>query len=513
MWRKVDKGNSRFGRTLLETCLVVAFVACLAFANQASASRQGDQLVVPVLTTPKSMDPLEVLEVSTALVLGQIYDTLYEYDSKHRLKAKLVESHDIDSKGQVFRLTLKKDIKFIDGTPLTAKVVSDNLTRAVSKLGSQVKWAFGDIRGFDNFISSQKKGKPLTRLNGIRVVSNHVIEIYLVRSFPQFLQVLTAPYFSIVKEVGGGKFVGTGSYRVANRGKDSITLNLRTDVAAARNAPKSLVFKQTANFAEALQQAKKGVMDFAVTIGQKDATQPQGFRRYQFDYLQTILLQFNTKRITRRKDRCTIISSFNRAIQKSSVRLKPVALGMPFAWHAYYPKLPDRAIASKQKGKPISIIYADSATNFTEVDRAQIRGLLGKLGYEAKFEGLSVGEVFRRLKSGDFDISLWGYIPDYIDPDALLTPLVGTGQQYNFSQYSNEYLDSLLDLARSIPHQYSRNLVFQKTLEQLAKDCPIAYLGTQPASFLLSESWSAPAINGLGIHTVKFRDARQIARK
>lgn len=472
-----------------------------------------DELVVPVLTTPKSMDPLEILEVSTALVLGQIYDTLYEYDSKHRLRAKLVENHEIAGEGRIFRIKLKSDVQFSDGSNLTANDVSTNLTRAVHKLGNQVRWAFGDIRGFDNFVKSQKEGLPLTRIDGIRVVSKYTLEIYLVRPFPQFLQVLTAPYFSIIKRTTDGQFVGTGAYKVATQTKDSIVLQIRDEAQSkSARAPQKLEFKQTANFTEALKKAANGTMDFAVTIGQKDFTKPEGFKSYQFDYLQTILLQFNTNRITRRKDRCMIVSIFNRAIQSSSVRLKPVALGMPFAWHAFYPKLPDHAIATKTKPEPISIIYANSATNFSADDRKQIKDLLAKLGYEARFDGLSVAEVFRRLKSGDFDVSLWGYIPDYIDPDALLTPLVGTGQQYNFSQYSNEHVDSMLDLARSIPHPYSRNLVFEKTLEQLAKDCPVAYLGTQPASFLLSESWTAPAINGLGIHTVKFRDAKRIVR-
>ena len=154
----------------------------------------------------------------------------------------------------------------------------------------------------------------------------------------------------------------------------------------------------------------------------------------------------------------------------------------------------------------VKVLVAGSEGIFLEDFNRELSINLAKKCFEVTFSGQPLAKFFKKLQTGDFEVALWGYIPDYLDPDAFLTPLLKTNQQYNFSKFSNHTVDTLLSLARELPDQLSRRLTFDKVFSILQQDNPVYFLGSQSGSFIISKKWQLDTIPGLGLHTIKIRN-------
>lgn len=110
-----------------------------------------------------------------------------------------------------------------------------------------------------------------------------------------------------------------------------------------------------------------------------------------------------------------------------------------------------------------------------------------------------ITKLLKKFKNFDFEVALLGYVPDIIDPDGLFFPLLGTGQQFNFSGYSSETMDRLLQQGRSETEIGKRFTVYQDLTQKLYEDCPIGFLGATHGRLLISKKYVLPQVNSLGI--------------
>jgi len=470
---------------------------------------------VPVDDIPKKLDPTNILDISSAFIMGQTYDTLYEYSSTNNLIPRLAKNHQISPDGKQIIIEINNKLQFSDGSQLTSRIVALSLARTIKIMGESIKWAFGEIEGFDFFIgkSSNKEEFP----KGLKVVSPTKIKITLKSSFPYFLQVLPAPYFAITKESSKRQLIGTGDYEVKTIANDKLVLTIRKDRKAYfKNSPSKVEFIKVKSRSAALKLAHQGMIDFTV-IQNKNILRnksPKNFNYKTFDYLQSIILQFNLRGnvFKSKTNRTQFAQIFSQVINKSKYKLTPTSIGVPLSWELFKytessQKLhPRRKSITQNKLKKFEVLFSDSAGIFKDSFNNELSKNLLKKGFQVSFHRSSVSNFFKKLKSGDFEVALWGYIPDYLDPDAFLTPLLKTNQQYNFSGYSNTTVDVLLTLAREVPDQLSRHLIFDKVFSILQQENPVYFLGSQVGSYIISKNWQLNTIPGLGLHTIKIKN-------
>jgi len=70
-------------------------------------------------------------------------------------------------------------------------------------------------------------------------------------------------------------------------------------------------------------------------------------------------------------------------------------------------------------------------------------------------------------------LSLFGWYPDYIDPDNFLTPFLMTGaNKWTGSQYSNPTVDELLNQAQVLVNQSERAELYREVQAILAQEVP-----------------------------------------
>jgi ABC-type transport system substrate-binding protein len=491
---------SAFARmiTIRSTTRFASFVllAVLIHTNGYAA-----ELRVAVPAFLESSDPAKAFDASSALILGQIFEPLYVYSESNTLRPNLAVSHTISPDGKSIYVTLNPSAKFSDGSTLNAKDVVRSFEHTAAVLKREISWAMGDLEGFEEYINEPNVAKTIS---GIKVIADNKIEFRLKRPFPQFLQTLTVEGFAISKQSSSG-LIGTGAYILASKDAHSIILKRRPDLDTDERMPTSIRFT--------LIPKKQNYVEFAnvekIDIGEihdHPVSLPAGYHVERIEYLQTVVLLMNQRNaaFSTPEKRCNFSRSIEAVFQEGKYALRPLSLGIPFTWDTY-------SEVNKRKGVSpdkvsVTINFADSVGEFKDQLNREISHQLYKTGNSVKFQRTDLRKLVKLLRSSQFDGVLLGYVPDYFDLDALLTPFLKTGQQYNFMGYSNDEVDRLLTLARTVSDKAARLQIYKEVMSVVQHDCPIAFLGSQDSSVLVSDRWDLPKLSSLGFHKIRFKD-------
>lgn len=117
---------------------IFVLVGCQAIPTRAtptpaptSSVQPGGTFRVALSSEPMTLDPWNASEPSSLLVTRQIFETLVEYaPGGFGIVPKLAESWQVSGEGRVWTFTLRRGVKFHDGTDLDAAAVVLNLERA-----------------------------------------------------------------------------------------------------------------------------------------------------------------------------------------------------------------------------------------------------------------------------------------------------------------------------------------------------------------------------------------------
>ncbi|MCP5404992.1 MAG: peptide-binding protein [Pseudomonadaceae bacterium] len=85
-----------------------------------SATDTGDRLNLTLLGDATGLLPFLAGEASASEIAGHIYNSLLTYDKDLNLVCEICAKYDISNNGKTITFTLKDDITFSDGTPLTS---------------------------------------------------------------------------------------------------------------------------------------------------------------------------------------------------------------------------------------------------------------------------------------------------------------------------------------------------------------------------------------------------------
>jgi len=91
----------------------------------------GGTLRIALTADATTLDPWNANDANTVLVTRQIFETLVDYEpTGFRIVPKLAESWQVSGEGRVWTFTLRRGVKFHDGTDFDAAAVALNLERA-----------------------------------------------------------------------------------------------------------------------------------------------------------------------------------------------------------------------------------------------------------------------------------------------------------------------------------------------------------------------------------------------
>ncbi len=153
--------------------------------------QEKDRLIIPRKYPFTSFHPLDAVHVLIANLVATIYNRLVSIDEKGNVKSELAHSWDVSETN--VRLYLKKDIKFHDGSLLTA----NDVVKCLEKMRQHPEYA--------------NLWEPVDK---IVAVTSLIVDIDTPTGCSYILQLLGTMVASIYKETENG-LVGTGPFYLA----------------------------------------------------------------------------------------------------------------------------------------------------------------------------------------------------------------------------------------------------------------------------------------------------------
>src|SRR5206468_11668327 len=103
---------------------VVALATALGGVGAPDAMAAAKTLVVGLVAEPTSMDPGQLTDINSMRVLSSVYDTLVRFkEGSFTHEPGLATARKMSPDGLVYTFTLRKNVKFHDGTPFDAEAV------------------------------------------------------------------------------------------------------------------------------------------------------------------------------------------------------------------------------------------------------------------------------------------------------------------------------------------------------------------------------------------------------
>ena len=449
---------------------------------------------------PQTLDPHSQNELLTNSINGQMYETLVNRGKTLEIVPALATAwQQVDP--LTWRFTLRKGVRFHDGTPLTADDVLFSVQRA-SQSSSQIRVyaaALGKPSKIDDYTVEFKLPEP----NPIMLEHATLVQI-MSRAWCVKNKVERPLDFSAKEESYASLHAnGTGPYILKSREPDVKTVLVRnpnwwgkpegnvTEVTylSIKSDPTRVSALISGNVDLILDPPPQDVPRLRKQAGVKVVEGPENrIVFFGFDQEREQLLYSDVKGKNPFKDR-RIREAIYRAIDIESLRrvtMRGQALPTgsitpsPLASNPEAEKrLPYDPAGAKRlladAGYPNGFGFTLDCPNNRYINDEQmcvaVAGMLAKIGLRVRVNAQPRAIYFARLPKRDTSAYLLGWGGAVTDAQTILTPVLhspdskGSGD-YNYGNYRNAKLDALIDAARTESDAAKRKKIIAEAIAE-----------------------------------------------
>jgi len=164
----------------------------LASSSESNSESKRDNIFRLNFSDPPTFDPALVTDTTSASIIVEIFSGLVTLNKDLEIIPDLAESWVISDDGKKYTFSLRKDIKFSNGDPVTAEDFKWSIERAANPdTGSMNAEVYlGDILGVKEVIES---GGEINEVVGLKVIDKKTLEITIDEPKTYFLAKLTYP--------------------------------------------------------------------------------------------------------------------------------------------------------------------------------------------------------------------------------------------------------------------------------------------------------------------------------
>lgn len=214
----------KISKKILATSTIIASALTLAACGNQSASQKKKQVLNWSETTQLStQDPSLATDTTSFQALLNTGDGLYRLDKNNKPRLSLAKSVKTSKGGRVYDFVLRKNAKWSNGDPLTAKDFVYSYQRTVTPATkSQMAFYLYQIKNAQAINSGKKKPSTL----GVTAPSKYHLRIELTRPLSYFKNLLAWPLFfpqnqKVVQKYG--KLYGTQAKYTVSSGPFTLT--------------------------------------------------------------------------------------------------------------------------------------------------------------------------------------------------------------------------------------------------------------------------------------------------
>jgi len=478
----------------------------------------------------KSLDPAQVTDSNSISIIQLVYSGLVRLDDRNNVAPDLAQSMPVVSKdGLTYTFTLRPNLAYSDGTPLTAADVAASITRSLSKAANSPNALLylGHIKGAADWNSGKAKS-----LTGIAAPDARTVRITLDRPISYFLQTLTYPTSFVVKPglapnadlIGPSaqsRNIGSGPFMFSRAWRYHQEMYLAPNphwYEAGRMRLKELDVPFISTPDTAYSEYRSGQIPLAGVPSADLAAARGSADLHSSPTLSTYYLVPNLGRDARCKPvgcapfddphfRRALLYAVDRQTLATKIlhgTVQPLCGLIPQGIAGYDPTLcalapydPARArteLALARKDFGGHLPHEGNLSVFYPSGSQDLANVMTALENEWTAVGLNVAITARPQNtyltlisqpSTPFIIDNWVY--DYADPQDFADNLIGAGSTYNIGNYTNPAVQSLLDRADVTPNGPARTALYVQAQRQAMIDVAFIEL-YQPVSYVRWQS-------------------------
>ena len=479
--------------------IALTLVLALAAIVPADAAPPRDTMVIGLVAEPVTMDPPQITDLNSTRVAKRIFEGLVAQElGSYKLVPGLARSWDISRDGLTYTFHLRADVKFHDGTPLTAEAVRFVFERQLNEQSPYYKTGiYPYVKGFLGNVASVEVIDPRTvqiRLKApltpfIQYLAHHSLYIYSPESLKKWGK-------DVVKHP-----VGTGPFKLE-------TWEPGVKVVLSRHdqywglAPKirQAVYVPIPEAQARLTGIATGEIDLTLDVP-PDAL--DGLRKdpnvvvAEADSSAVWYVMLNTRHPALKDKR--VRQALNFAVNKEAI-LRDILRGTAIvatsplspaygAFHepntSRYPFNPERAKALlREAGYPsgleLTFLVPESGSGMqSPVEMATvIQANLAAVGVKAKLQTMEWGAYLKKYLDAP-DMAEMSWNPSIGDPDHVTYMLLSSDRfppAFNAGFFQNARVDELLRKGRTTVGDAERATIYKEAQRIIADEAPWIFI-------------------------------------
>jgi peptide/nickel transport system substrate-binding protein len=496
--------------SLFSLCLLL-IISCTPRSPTPTASISvnsvpGDgRITIGTTAKPRTLDPADAYEIAALGLVFNMSDRLYNYEpGTTEIKPQLATAlPKVSADGLTYTIPIRKGVVFHDGTPFNASAMEFSIRRFI-----------------------ENKGKPSFLLSdtikSVKASGDDELTIKLKKPFAAFPSLLAFSGVCAVSpkayEIGAGKFkpnifVGTGPYKLAQYGTDSLRFDVFDKYWGEKPANKGVNLQIQTSPVNLFNAFTTGAVDVVYLSLEPDQirslTNETAKDKWQVisaksSVVSYMVLNRNQPPLDKPEVRQAIATMIDRPLIMERAlfgQADPLYSMIPTTFSDSQPlfkekygdanfeqakKLLTAAGFSAQKPAKVQIWYPSSSP--TRSLAAQTIKALA----DTKLDGVLQFEVnpaesatfFKNGPKGLYPATLLDWYPDFLDPDNYVQPFLACekgsvakgcetgGSQTQGSFYYSEAVNKLIDQERQEQKPEARKKIFTSIETQVINDLP-----------------------------------------
>ncbi|ESR23765.1 ABC transporter substrate-binding protein [Lutibaculum baratangense] len=465
-------------RTRLATLVLGAAVATAAFAPEMAFAQAKPEITIDLVNEPSSLDPHGQWNPDSYYVYRNVFDNVVTRDNEGNVVPEIATEWTRLSDTEV-EFTLRDDITFHDGEPLTAEDVVYSIERIT-----------------DPEFGSPQLGQ-FDKITGAEATGDHTVVLTTDGPYPvllaQLVKLSVVPKH-VVEEVGAEAFnlnpVGSGPYRFEEwqRGV-SVTLSRYDDYWGEKGPFETAVFRAVPDASTRMADLQAGTADLVVTLDSDQARQLEtspGVKPLIVQTERVAFLGLNTtkppfddpqarKAVALAIDKEGIVEGLLAGGEQVVGELaSPAHFGWVDGIEAY-PYDPEQAkeLIEQAGAGGTEIRFATSPVFDQRIVQA-VQQMLSEVGLNVSIDLTDMATYLQKAQGPLADrpqISFGRWSCACQDADGIMYPLLHSSS--NWSRYQNTEMDALLEEGRSSLDEATRLAAYEKAHRIVRDDVAI----------------------------------------
>ena len=500
-WSAITKFLSWFSLCLL---LVVSCAPGKQTGTLPPATGDG-RITVGTTLKPRTLDPADTYELASLGLVFNMSDRLYTYEPGNtEIKPQLATAlPQVSPDGLTYTIPLRQGVVFHDDTLFNAQAMEFSMRR------------FMENKGKPSFLLSDT-------VESVKATDDYELTIKLKRPFAAFPSLLAFSGLCAVSpkayEIGAGKFqpnifVGTGPYKLAQYGTDSLRLDVFEKYWGEKPANQGVNIQIQTSPVNLFNAFRTGTVDIAYLSLQPEQIRSLEAAGEKGDWqnitaegsvVSYMVFNRNQPPLDQPEVRAAIAAMIDRQLLNQRVLLgqaRPLYSIIPTTFKVSQPVFQEKygdgnfqkaqelltaAGFSPEKPARVEIWHPSTSANrslaaqtLKSLADREMGGLL-----QIEVNNVESATFFKDISRGLYPAALLDWYPDFLDPDNYVYPFLSCqkgsqsqgcqngGSQSQGSFYYSQTMNKLIARQRQEQNPAAREAIFREIQEQVANDVP-----------------------------------------